>query len=111
MARRDKPSTIVEKDSQELQYCLPIKITIEPDFHPHCHAHLPSTDKSPRAKTRYVPPEKTSKCRKKQEDDKKIYPAWKSEYQDTVDKIGGFIIKAKLHHSKSNVIPVRITSN
>ncbi|XP_032675666.1 uncharacterized protein LOC116846223 [Odontomachus brunneus] len=111
MARRDKPSTIVEKDSQQLQCCLPIKITIEPDFRPLYHSQPPSTDKSPRAKIRHVSREKTAKCGKKREDDAGHFAAWKSEYQDSIGKIGHIIIKAKFHQPKKNVAPVYITSS
>lgn len=112
LARRDKPSTTDERDSQQLQCCLPVKIIIQPDIRPHCSSDLSRNDKSPRAKIHDYSRKNIPRCGKKREDDDggPLLP-WKSEYQESIDKLGHNIIKAKLHHTKTKVIPVYITSN
>ncbi|XP_014473813.1 PREDICTED: uncharacterized protein LOC106743967 [Dinoponera quadriceps] len=113
MAQRDKPSRIAERDCEQMQCCLPIRVIIQPDSRPHCYSHLSRDDKTLKAKKCDSPRKDVPKCGKKksEDDDRGRLLPWKSEYQDSIGKIGHGIIKVKLHHAKSNVVPVRITSN
>ncbi|KAK2579767.1 hypothetical protein KPH14_011104 [Odynerus spinipes] len=38
-------------------------------------------------------------------------PPWKSEYQDSISKVGHAIIKYKLHSPEKNVVPIRLVSH
>lgn len=110
MAQRDKAMTVIDTNGQHLQCSMPIKITIEANCPPCCP--LPSSICNESSSTwKYNRKRKSgSKHEKKCEDVERrqiSLPTWKSEYQNSISKIGHAIIKAKLHRAKKKALPIQ----
>lgn len=109
MTQRDLARAVIHTNGQQLQCRMPIKITIETD---DCS---PTTDYHPSSSRIANMSEYKRKDRSKHE---KRYetkatelqtslPSWKSEYQDSINKIGHAIMRVKLHHAKKKTLPLQ----
>lgn len=112
MTQRDIALTVVDKNGQRLQCGIPIKITVEADCPSYCR--LPSLiyngstsvwkrDRDDWKRRNGLKREK--KC----EDIKRkqmSLPSWKSEYQDSINKIGHAIMRVKLLQAKKKALPI-----
>lgn len=106
-------SRIRDMDDQQLQCRVPIKITIEADCPPQCRPPSLKCNGSTRARKYDFKQKDALKKRGKRCEDvegRLKLPSWKTEYQDSIDKIGQTIIKVKLHQMKKKV-PVLAMSN
>lgn len=109
MTQRDMAMTVIGTNGQRLQCGMPIKITIEADCPPCCP--LPSsTYKESTTVWKHDRKRKSeSKHEKKCEDIERrqmSLPTWKSEYQDSISKLGHAVIRAKLHRAKRKALPI-----
>lgn len=95
MTQRDLARAIIHTNGQQLQCRMPIKITIETDCSPTTDCH-PSPSRIMSDYKR----KNGSKREKRCEIESKKLPPWKSEYQDSISKIGHAIMRVKLHHAK-----------
>ncbi|XP_011641032.2 uncharacterized protein LOC105429622 [Pogonomyrmex barbatus] len=105
MTQRDVALKVIDTKSQQQQCRMPIKITIEADCPSHCRFPYPIYNANLKHNHKYK-----SKREKKCEDVERrqmSFPSWKSEYQDSISKIGQAIIKAKLHYTKKKALPVQ----
>ncbi|KAM0735178.1 hypothetical protein ACS0PU_011291 [Formica fusca] len=107
MTQRDLARAIIHTGDQQLQCRMPIKITIETDCPPHCQ---PSSSRV-NANLRHDYKRKNgSKRGKRCEIGSEIQtslPSWKTEYQDSISKIGHAIMRVKLHHAKKKTFPLQ----
>lgn len=110
MTQRDMALTVVDENDRRAQ-CVPIKITIKADCSPYCQ--LPSSmnnrnDVGERERKQKMWNGLKNGKKRESFDKKHIsMPSWKSEYQDSIDKIGHVIIKAKLHQARKKALPVQ----
>ncbi|XP_067204761.1 uncharacterized protein [Linepithema humile] len=113
-ARMTQLSRIRDMDDQQLQCRVPIKITIEADCPPQCRPPSLKYNGSTRAR-KYDFKQKNALKRGKPCEDIEgrlaQLPSWKTEYQDSINKIGQTIMKVKLHQMKKKVLPVLTVSN
>lgn len=106
LTQRDMALTVIDTNGQHVQCPMPIKIIIE------CPSYcLPSSRCNGNTSVwkRDYKRKNGLKCKKKCEDVEKrqMLPSWKSEYQDSISKIGHAIMKVKLHHAKRKALPVQ----
>ncbi|XP_071578475.1 uncharacterized protein [Temnothorax nylanderi] len=106
MTQRDMAMTVIDTNArgQHLQCRMPIKITIEADCPPHCY--LPSSSVWKRDHKRKNGSKREKKCDDVERRQMSL-PSWKSEYQDSISKIGHAIMRAKLHRAKRKALPVQ----
>ncbi|XP_024885559.1 uncharacterized protein LOC112463382 [Temnothorax curvispinosus] len=106
MTQRDMAMTVIDTNARG-QCRMPIKIIIEADCPPHCY--LPSSICTSVWKRDHK--RKNGSRREKKCDDverrQMSLPSWKSEYQDSISKIGHAIMRAKLHRAKRKALPVQ----
>ncbi|XP_020293958.1 uncharacterized protein LOC109859791 isoform X2 [Pseudomyrmex gracilis] len=101
IAKRDKLCRIDDTIcSQKMEHRLPVKIIVESDCLPKCCLSSRYNGNSLQKQVyKKLGRKNGKKCM-----DEKIkmqLPAWKSEYQDSISKIGQSIIKTKLHQKRS----------
>jgi len=110
MTQRNMVLTVIDTNGQCLQCNMPIKITIEADCPSYCR--LPSSiyNRSTnvwkcdrKQKTRLKREKKCENIEKRQI----LLPSWRSEYQDSISKIGHAIMRAKLHHTRRKALPIQ----
>lgn len=101
---------VIDTNGQHLRCRMPIKIIIEDG----CPSYdcLPSSrcNGSTSVWKRDYKRKNGLKREKKCEDVEKrqmLLPSWKSEYQDSISKIGHAIMRVKLHHAKRKALPVQ----
>jgi len=108
MAQRNM--VLTDTNSQRLQCSMPIKITIEADCPSYCRFPSSICNRSTNV-WKHDRKQKTGlKCEKKSEDIErrhKLLPSWRSEYQDSISKIGHAIMRAKLHHRRRKALPIQ----
>lgn len=109
LTQRDMALTVIDTNGQPLRCPMPIKIIIEADCPSYC---LPSSrcNGSTSVWKRDYKRKNGLKREKKCEDVEKrqmLLPSWKSEYQDSISKIGHAIMRVKLHHAKRKALPVQ----
>ncbi|EZA57889.1 hypothetical protein X777_00991 [Ooceraea biroi] len=119
MMQYTKPTAIDTVDSQRVQCCIPIRVTTEADCQPRYHPHSSRRNynasyNGPSAK-RYEYKRRNGSRRDKKcevvESRQTRMPAWRTEYQDNINKIGQTIMRTKLHHAKRPIVPVWTTSS
>lgn len=93
MTQRDLARATIHTNGQQLQCRMPIKITIETDYSPTDH---PSPSRLMNDHKRKNGSKRENRC----EIESKKLPPWKSEYQESISKIGHAIMRVKLHHAK-----------
>ncbi|XP_011870518.1 PREDICTED: uncharacterized protein LOC105563499 isoform X2 [Vollenhovia emeryi] len=112
MTQRDITMTVTDTNGQHLR-CMPIKIiTIKADSLPCCN--LPICTESTNVWKRDYTKKDGSKREKKCEDVERrqmTLPSGKSEYQDSISKIGHAIMRAKLHRAKKKPLQYQYTTS
>ncbi|XP_072751113.1 uncharacterized protein [Anoplolepis gracilipes] len=98
---------LIHTDGQQLRCHMPIKITIETDCPPHC----PSSSRI-NAAVKHDCKQKNGSMRGKRCEIADVGPQtsispWKSEYQDSISKIGHAIMRVKLHQAKKKTLPLQ----
>lgn len=107
MTQRDLARAIIHTNGQQLQCRMPIKITIETDCSPTTDCH-PSSSRIPDVTRDYKRKNGSKRGKRCEIDTKELQtslPSWKSEYQDSISKIGHAIMHVKLHHAKRKAFP------
>ncbi|KAL0112006.1 hypothetical protein PUN28_013321 [Cardiocondyla obscurior] len=107
--QRDLAMTVIDTNGQRLQHRVPIRINIEGDCLSRCQLLATICNESKSVRKRDRKRKNGSKCGKKDEDIEKrqVILPWRSEYQDSINKIGHAIIKAELHRGKKKASPVQ----
>jgi len=110
MRQRNMVLTVTDTNSQHLQCSMPIKITIEADCPSYCPFSSSIYNRSTNVWKHNRKPKTGLKHEKKSEAIKRrqiLLPSWKSEYQDSISKIGHAIMRAKLHHTRRKALPIQ----
>jgi len=108
MAQRDMELTVLATKDQCQPYSMPTKIIIKTDCPSYCHLSFPiynGNAKRERDHKQKIEIKHLGKICKGIENKKQI-SSWKSEYQDSISKIGHAIMKIKLHHPKKTDLPI-----
>lgn len=107
MTQRDLARAIIHTNGQQLRCRMPIKITIETDCSPTTDCH-PSSSRVADITRDYKRKNGSKRGKRCEIDTKELetsLPSWKSEYQDSISKIGHAIMRVKLHHAKRKALP------
>ncbi|XP_029167588.1 uncharacterized protein LOC114938031 [Nylanderia fulva] len=95
----------IRVNDQQMRCRMPIKIMIETDCPQPCHPS-PSRDEVKHKLQEYKLKNGFRRDKERYEIHQKL-PSWKSEYQDSINKIGHAIMKIKLHHAKRKSFPLQ----
>ncbi|KAL6422232.1 hypothetical protein ACFW04_010913 [Cataglyphis niger] len=108
MTQRDLGRAILHTDTydQQMQCRMPIKITIETDCPPHCHPFSSRINETRNDCKRKNASFRGKRCEISTKPHAPL-PAWKTEYQDNINKIGQAIMRVKLHHAKKKTFPLQ----
>ncbi|EGI66439.1 hypothetical protein G5I_05030 [Acromyrmex echinatior] len=108
MTQRDMPLTVLGTDG-ECPPCMPTKIIIKTDCPPECRLSS-SMYNGKRDHKPKIGVKQEKKCKDVERRQISLTP-WKSEYQDSINKIGQAIMKVKLHHVKKRALPIQYQYN
>ncbi|XP_018362301.1 PREDICTED: uncharacterized protein LOC108760707 isoform X2 [Trachymyrmex cornetzi] len=110
MTQRDMALTVLDTNDQCLPCSMPTKIIIKTDCSPYCRFSSSRYNGNASVGKRDRKQKIGLKREKKCEDIEKrqiSLPSWRSEYQDSINKIGHAIMKVKLHHAKKKALPIQ----
>ncbi|XP_011689940.1 PREDICTED: uncharacterized protein LOC105451271 isoform X2 [Wasmannia auropunctata] len=105
--QRDMALTVIDGNGERVRCSMPIKIMVAADCPSYCR--LPSVKYNGNTDVWKQERKIRSKHEKKCENEKRLMslPSWKSEYHDSISKIGHAIMKAKLHNVKKKIVPLQ----
>lgn len=100
--------TVVDTNHGQRLQCVPIKIIIEAGCPPYCQLPSNAIRNKSISNSNHKREIKLKRDNKKCDIEKRriSLPAWKTEYQDSISKIGHAIMKVKLHRLKKKTVPV-----
>ena len=91
---------------------MPTKIIIKTDCPSYCHLSFPIYNGNAKRERDHKQKIEIKHLGKVCKDiDRKQISSWKSEYQDSISKIGHAIMKIKLHHPKKTALPIQYQYN
>lgn len=109
MAQRDMALKVLDTNDQRLPCSMPTQIIIKTDCSPYCRFSSSIYNGNASVGKRDRKPKIGSKREKKCDIERRqiLLPSWRSEYQDSINKIGHAIMKVKLHRAKKKALPIQ----
>ncbi|XP_018348276.1 PREDICTED: uncharacterized protein LOC108752131 isoform X2 [Trachymyrmex septentrionalis] len=107
MTQRDVALTVPDTTAKCPSCSIP-KIIMKTDCSPYCSLSSSIYNGDASFGKRYHESKIRLKREKKCKDIRQMsLPSWKSEYQDSINKIGHAIMRVKLHHAKKKTLPIQ----